>query len=300
MSIATSGREQPPFTLAIASGKGGTGKTLLATDLSALAAEDGTRAVLADCDAEAPNDRLFFRCAEPETTVVDSLFASAEADKCCACCLCCDSCAFGAVRVLGASAMVFEELCHGCGLCVDVCPQGAMSEVPKRIGEVAVRQPEGHPGLTLVTGILDVGQVKTSTVISAARDEAVSAAPDPLVLDAQPGVECAAVAAVRGADVLLLVTEPTAFGHHDLRLGLELGRSLGLPMATIVNRVATGGAEVEELCREFDVPIVARDRRIAEVYARGGLVVSELPEMRGAFGGVEALRSLARDEVMAR
>ena len=304
MSENANGGGRSGFTLAIASGKGGTGKTLLATNLGALAVENGARVVLADCDAEAPNDHLFFRCAEPETTAVDSLFASVDAEKCSACGLCRDACAFGAVRVLGASAMVFEELCHGCGLCADVCPEGAITEVSKRIGEVAARRPEGHPGLTLVTGTLDVGQVKTPAVISAVRDAAESTTPDLVVLDAPPGVACAAVAAVRGADALLLVTEPTAFGLHDLRLGLELGRSLGLTMAVVVNRVGTGDAEVEELCREFDVPVVARipfDRRIAEVYARGDLAISELPDVREALGSVvEALRSLVRDGAVAR
>jgi MinD superfamily P-loop ATPase len=291
------------LTLAIASGKGGTGKTLLATNLGALAADDGVRVVLADCDAEAPNDHLFSRYEEPATTVVESLFASVDAKTCSACGSCRDACAFGAVRVLGSSALVFEELCHGCGLCADVCPERAITEVPKRIGEVAVRRDTYRPGLTLATGTLDVGQVKTPTVIDAVREVAQSKASELLILDAPPGVACAAVAAIRGADVLLLVTEPTAFGHHDLRLGLELGRSLGLPMGVVVNRVGTGVVEIDSLCSSFDVPIVARipfDRRIAEVYAGGGLVVTELPKIRDELSGiVRTMRAIAGGKVAA-
>ena len=143
-----------------------------------------------------------------------------------------------------------------------------------------------------------MGQVKTPSVIHAVREAARTRAADLTVLDAPPGVACAAVAAVSGADALLLVTEPTAFGHHDLRLGLELGRSLRLPMAVVVNRVGTGSAEIEALCAEFDVPIVGRipfDREIAETYARGGLAAFELPELEQALGGVvDALRERAR------
>jgi MinD superfamily P-loop ATPase len=290
------------FTLAVASGKGGTGKTLLATNISALSARDGTRVVLADCDAEAPNDHLFFGEAEVESevTVVESLCASVDARTCSACGLCRDACQFGAVRVLGASALVFEELCHGCGLCVDVCPSHAVAEVPRRIGEVSTHVAPGLEHLTLVSGTLDVGQVKTPSVIHAVREAARARAAELTVLDAPPGVACAAVAAVGGADALLLVTEPTAFGHHDLRLGLELGRSLRLPMGVVVNRMGTGSAEIEGLCAEFDVPIVGRiafDRDIAETYARGGLVAFELPELQQAIGGVvDALRESARGE----
>ncbi len=289
--------ERAAFTLAIASGKGGTGKTLLATNLSYLAARDHARVVLADCDVEAPNDHLFGRFAEPDTVPAEAMFASVDADLCSACGSCRDVCAFGAVRVLGASALVFDELCHGCGLCGEVCPTNAISERAQRIGEISTRSAVDRPRLTLVTGTLDVGQVKTPAVIRAARDSAEAIASDLLVLDAPPGVACAAVAAVRGADALLLVTEPTAFGHHDLELGLELGRSLGLPMGVVVNRVGTGTAAIDELCAAFGVPIVARipfDRRIAEVYARGGLVAVELPEVREALDGiVDEMRLLA-------
>ncbi|MDZ4169713.1 MAG: 4Fe-4S binding protein [Coriobacteriia bacterium] len=304
MPEQTSSAALPAFTLAIASGKGGTGKTLLATNISALCADVGERVALVDCDAEAPNDHLFGRYEGPRSTRVDSLFASVDTDACSACGLCRDACAYGAVRVLGSSALVFEELCHGCGLCVDICPENAITEMPKRIGEVSVRRSADFARLTLLTGTLDVGQVKTPAVIRAARDAAASVPADLIVLDAPPGVACAAVAAVRGADALLLVTEPTAFGRHDLRLGLELGRSLRLPMAVVVNRAGTGGDGIDELCDEFGVPVIARipfDRRIAEVYARGGLAAAEMPDVRQALSGIlDEMRKIATRESVRR
>ncbi len=211
------------FTLAVASGKGGTGKTLVSTNLALLAAASGLRTVLVDCDAEAPNDHLFFPRGITVKSPVEVQVAAVDPGACTACGACRDACAFGAVRLLG-KARVFEELCHPCGVCVRVCPTGAIREVPRRVGEVAVTRSLQRQNLVLVTGRLDLGQVKTPAVIQAARGLAGGLPSDLVVLDAPPGVACAAVAAVRGADALLLVTEPTPFGLHDLELSLQLGR----------------------------------------------------------------------------
>jgi MinD superfamily P-loop ATPase len=290
-----------PFVLAVASGKGGTGKTLVATNLAVLEARAGRDVVLADCDVEAPNDALFLPAATPACVVVETLVAEVDPAACTGCGLCRDACAFGAVRVLGGTALVFEEMCHGCGACVDVCPEGAMRESLRRVGEVATGAVAGHPGLTLASGTLDIGEVKTPTVIRSVRRAAATGAHDLAVLDAPPGVACSAVAAVNGADALLLVTEPTVFGVHDLRLGLSLGRTLGLPMAVVVNRDGTGRFDVDALCAEWEVPIVARipfDRRIAEVYATGGLVADALPDIAALLAPIaDAMRGIAQAEV---
>jgi MinD superfamily P-loop ATPase len=288
-----------PFVLAIASGKGGTGKTLIATNVAVQAAESAnTMVVLADCDVEAPNDHLFVRREEPVVTTVEVLFAEVDSSLCDACGACRDACAYGAIRVLGASALVFDELCHGCGVCRDVCPNGAISEVSRRVGELVVGDVAGHDGLSLVTGTLDIAQVKAPSVIRSVRAAASSGDADLIVLDAPPGVACSAVTATRGADGLLLVTEPTAFGAHDLELSLRLARSLDLPTAVVVNRDQAGGPDIDTLCDRYGAPIIARipfDRRIAEIYARGGLVAEELPEFRALFAEIpRAMRDIAR------
>lgn len=293
-----------PFVLAIASGKGGTGKTLVATNIGALASASGSRVVLADCDVEAPNDHLFLHRAEESATAVEVLVADVDAAACTACGLCRDACAYGAVRMLGGTAVVFEELCHGCGLCSDVCAYGAVHEVSRRVGEVVVG-PVGDDGhLLLVTGTLDVGQVKTPSVIRATRAAAEAVEADLTVLDSPPGVACAAVAAVRGADALLLVAESTPFGLHDLQLSLQLGRDLGLPMAVLVNRDTGANSEIDDVCRAWDVPIVARipfDRRVAETYARGQLLAEALPELSEVFASLpDEMRAIAAREVGER
>jgi MinD superfamily P-loop ATPase len=143
--------------------------------------------------------------------------------------------------------------------------------------------------LELVTGRLDVGEVKTPAVVRQAREQACGARADLVLLDAPPGVACAAVASVRGADALVLVTEPTPFGVHDLALAHQLGADLGIPMGIVVNRDGPDSGAVESLSRKWSVPIVTRmafDRSIAETYARGGNAALEVEAVRGALLGV--------------
>lgn len=297
--------DDSPFTLAIASGKGGTGKTLMATNMAALSAARGLTVVLADCDVEAPNGHLFLHRAEESTSPVEVLVADVDPSQCDACGACRDACAFGAVRILGASAVVFDELCHGCGLCSDVCSRGAVAEVLRRVGEVVVGSTVQQGSLTLVTGTLDVGQVKSPSVIRAARAAAAACAADLVVLDAPPGVACSAVAAVRGADGLMLVAEPTAFGLHDLKLSLQLGRELRLPMGVVINRAHTAGCvAIAQLCEAWSVPILAHipfERRIAETYARGELVAEALPEVGSLIAALpDAVRAVALPSAVLR
>jgi MinD superfamily P-loop ATPase len=268
-----------PFVLAVASGKGGTGKTLVATNLAAEAARRGLRVVLVDCDADAPNDHLFLPRASERVDEVEAPVADVDASACTACGVCSSVCAFGAVRVLGRTALVFEELCHGCGLCARLCPEGAIAMRGARVGTVVDGRIERHPRLHLVSGVLDIGQVKAPDVIRAAVERGMSIGGDLIVLDAPPGVACPVVAAVRGADAMLLVTEPTAFGMHDLALAVELGRELGVPMAMVANKVTSDNEHAsEELARTEGVPLLASipfDRHVAEVYAAGHLLIEE-------------------------
>jgi len=292
------------FTLAVASGKGGTGKTLVASNLAMLAARKGATVALVDCDVEAPNDHLFFSAASTERTVVDTVVASVDATVCAACGACSAACAYGAVRVLGTSALVFDELCHGCGLCPTVCLSGAIREVARRVGEVEVSTVAGHPGLTLITGRLDVGQTKSPLVIRAAREASARSAAQLIVLDAPPGVACSAVAAVRDADALLLVTEPTRFGLHDLELSLHLGLDMGIPMGVLVNRDTEAPDRVESLSSHLGAVVVGRipfDRAIAEAYARGALVAEEIPAVGDILADiVERMRRMAASGVRSR
>jgi len=287
--------------VAVASGKGGTGKTLVATGLAAMAARAGNSVALVDCDVEAPNDHLFLPWASPTAEPIFVPVAQADRESCTGCGLCREVCAFGAPRVLGGTAVVFDELCHGCGLCSRVCPEAAIRDVPQRVGEVTSGLAEGFDRLLLVSGRLDVGQVKTPPIIREARARGEGAHAQLVVFDAPPGVACSAVQAIRGADVLLLVTEPTPFGIHDLGLAIQLGSGLGLTMGIIVNRdTGHGDAGISHMADERGVPILARlpfQRRIAEVYADGRNAALSVPEVGDALHGVlTALPAMAGEE----
>ncbi len=265
--------------IAIASGKGGTGKTTLAINLAL--SMSGPRQLL-DCDVEAPNARLFLPLpalgAPTEVSVPIPTFA---AERCQACGACVRFCAFNALALVGKKPMLFPELCHSCGGCIHLCPQQAIDEKPRRIGLIS-RFADGP--LHLLEGRLDVGVAIAPPLIRALR---ATARPDlPTLIDAPPGTSCNVVAALSGCDQVVLVTEPTPFGLHDLALAVEMARALSLPCGVVINRLGIGDDRVHRFCQAEAVPILAEipdDRRIAEAYAQGQPLIEALPALRPTF-----------------
>ena len=264
--------------LAVASGKGGTGKTSISVNLARVF---GSPVQLLDCDVEEPNAHLFLK-GEPLGEEVISL-AVPEIDEtlCDACDKCVAFCEFNALASVGGPPLVFPELCHACGGCTLVCPQGAIREKDHRIG---VLRSSRAGTITLKTGCLDVGISMASSLVHALKQRlelGITA-----ILDAPPGTACPAVASLRGADYVVLVTEPTPFGLNDLRLAVDTVRQLQLSFGVVINRVGMGDDRVHRYCAEENIPILLElpdDRRIAEAYSRGHLIVDALPEYRGHF-----------------
>jgi MinD superfamily P-loop ATPase len=263
--------------IAVASGKGGTGKTTVAVSLALALAADGPVSLI-DLDVEAPNAHLFL--GEPEEDGAEVFVAVPVVDEtdCTACGECAEACEFNAIVSFGTTAMVFPELCHACGGCARVCPTGAIREMPRAVGRVdagTVRD------LRLVRGMLNVGEARAAPVIQAAKARAREG--EVTVLDSPPGANCPMVAAVREADVALLVTEPTPFGLHDLAIAVETVRALGVPIGVLVNRADLGWERAREACVALNVPLwcaIPDDRRVAEAYARGRPAVEALPGLR--------------------
>lgn len=264
--------------LAIASGKGGTGKTTVSVNL---ARAFDSEIQLLDCDVEEPNDHLFLKGDPTGREIVGIPVPEVDEALCDGCGECGRFCAYHAIVSFGTTPLVFPEMCHGCGGCTMVCPVKAIRETPRPIGAVETRR---AGNVTLVQGRLDIGAAMAPPLIHAVKARLRKDLP--AILDAPPGTSCPVIATLRGADFVLLVTEPTPFGLHDLTLAVEMVRELGIPFGVVVNRVGIGDGRVHRYCGEQGIPILLEipdDRRIAEACSRGSLIVEALPEYRGLF-----------------
>jgi MinD superfamily P-loop ATPase len=283
----------------VASGKGGTGKTTVAASLALSLAELANAAapLFLDCDVEEPNAALFLQPVIQEQREVGQMIPAVDLEACTTCGRCAEVCQYHAIAVVGEKVLVFPELCHGCGSCTLNCPAGAIQEVLHVTGTVE----RGQAGsITFAQGTMNVGEPMGVPIIRQLKRWMIAPVPNgrPIILDAPPGTACPVVEAMHGADFVLLVTEPTPFGLHDLRLAVEVARGeLGLPVGVLVNRDGVGDQGVDEYCAAEGIPILMRiphDRRIAEAYSEGVPLVETLPEYRERFVAlwqqVEALR----------
>ncbi len=265
--------------IAVASGKGGTGKTTVAVNLARVC---GTDVHLLDCDVEEPNAHLFLKgelCGDQETVSIP--VPEVDEALCDGCGECSRFCEYKALAVLAKRVLVFPEMCHGCGGCMRVCPKGAILEVPRRIGVVETRR-AGE--ITLVQGRLDVGVAMSPPLIRAVKAHIPKEGD--AILDAPPGTSCPVIATLRETDTVVLVTEPTPFGLNDLKLAVAMVREMKVPFGVVVNRAGSGDDRVQAYCREEWIPVfgeIPDDRRIAEAYSRGELIVDALPEYRERF-----------------
>ena len=252
--------------ISIASGKGGTGKTTVATNL-AVSVEGPVQ--LLDCDVEEPNVHLFLRPKIEVSRTVYTPIPEIDLDKCDRCRKCAQICRFRAIAIAGEMVLTFPELCHSCGGCVAVCPQAAITETGRELG---VLETGSMNGVSFAHGRLRVGEAMAPPLIRAVREASWNR--DLTIIDAPPGTSCPVIAAMKDTDFVLLVTEPTPFGLHDLQLAVEAVRILNIPMGLVINRADMGDDKVRAYARAEGVPILMEipfDRRIAESYSRGEL-----------------------------
>ncbi|MCD6560284.1 MAG: ATP-binding protein [Deltaproteobacteria bacterium] len=264
--------------ISIASGKGGTGKTTVATNL-ALSLESEVQ--ILDCDVEEPNSHLFIKPVIEEVKTISTPVPDVDMEKCTLCGKCAEICQFKAIVVLGETVLPFHELCHSCRGCVLVCPEKAITESERKLGVIE----RGHRnGLELVYGKLRIGEAMSPPLIKKVREYT---RPDILtIIDAPPGTSCPVIASIRGADFVLLVTEPTPFGLHDLKLAVGAVKILKIPCGLVINRSDMGDDQVKKYAEKENVPVLMEipfDRRIAEIYSRGDMVVEEIPEWKEEF-----------------
>ena len=267
--------------IAVASGKGGTGKTTIATSL-ALSINLSGRAFL-DCDVEAPNAHLFLRPVFERREEVGILIPEVNEQLCTYCGRCAEVCQFHAIAVIGTKTLIFPELCHGCGSCTLVCPEGAISE---RLDVMGVLEGGSTPSsTTFARGVMNIGEPMAVPIIRQLKKWELGAG-DTVIIDAPPGTSCPVVESVQGADFVLLVTEPTPFGLHDLKLMVEVVRELDIPAGVVINRDGVGDEVVDAFCVEAGLPVLMRiplEREIGAGIAKGKTLVEIRPEYVDRF-----------------
>jgi len=266
--------------ISVASGKGGTGKTLVATNLFAVAVD----VTLFDCDVEEPNCYIFIKDSKRSTSSerVSRPVPRIDADKCTLCGKCAEVCEFHAIASLKDRIMVFEELCHGCGACTLFCPVQAIHEADHYVGDIVHVDSSDKK---LVYGRLRVGEAAPTSLIRKLKEE-INENPGLTIIDCPPGVSCPAVESIRDTDYCVLVTEPTPFGLHDLRLAVTVVKKLGIPHGVFLNKIYEGSpTAVAEFCEENGIEVLGSlplNRSIAERYAKGELI-AKAEDFSGIF-----------------
>lgn len=269
--------------ISVASGKGGTGKTLVATSL-ALSLKDRDKVQVLDCDVEEPNDHVFLRPVISRSEAVSIPVPKVDEAKCNYCGKCAEVCAYNAMAVIKEKVLIFPELCHGCGACSYLCPEKAISEEGKEVG---ILEAGSADGIEFAHGRLTIGEAMAPPIIRKVKEQANH---DGIVIvDVPPGTSCPVVEAVKDSDFCLLVTEPTPFGLNDLVLAVETVRQLTIPCGVVLNRAGLDDGKIKEYCLEENIPVlltIPLDIDIARLYSRGITLVEGIPQWKGSFLGL--------------
>ncbi len=264
--------------ISIASGKGGTGKTTVATNL---AYSLGNDIQILDCDVEEPNVHLFLKPEIDEAEKAYTLVPKVDNEKCNLCRLCVDACRFNAITVVGDTVLTFEQLCHSCRGCIMACPEKAIAPAERELGVIE----RGHRNdLKFVQGRLKIGEAMAPPLVKKVKtfisEDKVK------IIDAPPGTSCPVISAIKDTDFVLMVTEPTPFGLHDLKLAVEAVKTLGIPHGLVINRSDLGDDKVSEYAKAEKIPILMEipfSKEIAAIYSKGHLLTEEKPEWQTAF-----------------
>ncbi len=267
--------------ISVASGKGGTGKTLVSTSLALSLTEP---LQFFDCDVEEPNASIFIKPVMRKKEYIYLPIPIAEDRKCTGCNECAEACQFNAIAVVKKKVLIFYELCHSCGVCSLVCPENAIFEIDVEKGVLE----EGEKGnIEFWQGALTVGESSPTPLVKSLKKKIKKE--KTVIIDSSPGTSCPVVEAVKNSDFTILVTEPTPFGLHDLDLAVRMCEKLGVRKGVIINRAGKGEEIIEDYCKKKNVPILMKIplmRKIAESYSRGIPLVEILPEYRKKFNSL--------------
>lgn len=256
--------EEDRLNIAVLSGKGGTGKTTIATNLSVV-----TAANYIDCDVEEPNGFIFLNPAQIKSQAVKVDYPVIDRKRCTLCGDCAKICQFNALVKTKKEVILFEKLCHSCHACRIACKHEAITFAKRTIGAIE----EGQAGdLICRRGILQIGEPMAVPVIKALLENLPAGIN---LLDCAAGTSCNVVSSLHYADGAVLVTEPSAFGLHDLKMAVKLVRNFNLPFGVIVNKY-NGDDRIQKFCQEENIPVlgtITYQRKAAEVYSAGKVLV---------------------------
>ena len=281
------------INIAVSSGKGGTGKTFIATNIATVLSKRGERVRYLDCDVEEPNGHLFLNPKierEDDVNLVAPL--EVDKDKCINCGKCAEACSYNAIAVVKDKVLIFKELCHVCGACSIVCPTGAIIEKERKIG--VLKEGEGE-GIKVYYALLETAEGGMSPRLVKRVKERAGEGVN--ILDSSPGTSCPVVETVKDADLCVLVTDPTPFGINDLKLSVDMARAIGQEPLIVVNRAEYIDDSLKEYCSMEGLEIIGEipdERKIAESYSRGEMAVENFPEIKDLF---EKLASKMMDMV---
>jgi len=271
------------MTITIASGKGGTGKTTLSSNLSFYLASKGKNVVLADLDVEEPNSSLFIKGKEVNKEIAYTMKPVWIEENCKFCGKCAEVCNFNAILALPKGILTFPELCHSCYACSELCPTDSLPMKPHRIGEITEYKSE----FAFVEGRLDLGQEMAVPLIKQTMEYVNKKYPSALKLwDAPPGTSCPVIEASKDSDFVVLITEPTPFGLNDLTLAVETMRVLNKKFGVIINRYGIGDKKVEEYCEKENIPIITKiknDKEVAKLYSNGELIYPKIEHFKNSL-----------------
>ncbi|HCC69908.1 MAG TPA: ATPase [Bacteroidales bacterium] len=274
--------------IAIASGKGGTGKTTLATNLASYLSEE-KQIILADLDVEEPNSGLFIRAEKIFQEDRYKMIPGWVENDCTYCGICQEVCNFNAIINLGTHILVYPELCHSCYACSELCPTAALPMQKQKMG-VLKHYKKGN--IDFVESRLDIGQEQAVPRIAQTLDyiNSISDNKEIILLDSPPGTSCPVIEATKDADKVILVTEPTPFGLHDLGLAVETMQKMNKDFTVVLNRFGVGNADVEDYCKKNNIRIIAMipdSRQVAELYSRGELVYDKVDSFKQSLDSIK-------------
>jgi MinD superfamily P-loop ATPase len=278
--------------IAVASGKGGTGKSTVSTNLAYFLSKIYKDVALLDCDVEEPNCHIFMKPDFNYSQSVCVPVPEINTEKCVACGKCAEVCQYNALAFVKDKVLVFKELCHGCGSCKLICPADAITEAGREVGIVEAGYAQGF---NFVHGKSRIGEAMSPPLIKAVKKYGEEKDFKFQVLDCPPGTSCPVIAAVDGVDFVVMVTEPTPFGLYDLKLAVDVIRKIGLPFGVVINRSCENDRLIEDWANEENINILTKipdDRKVAECYSKGELVLRAMPEFKKYF---EPLVNIVRE-----